>query len=203
MPRRANRTSQPPHALRRIREARGLSRAELGRRAGFSESHVVKLERGEARLHVDDLAAFAAALDCEPADLVRIEAAPPEPTVHAPVVDITELDELDAVVAACPHGTVPVPGKVMRPVAVPLLDSAMDRVAPLGSYAVFDRDDQTLRDGETYLVRTEQGWICRRWLARATGGRLEPDSRDGGHQSIVFEGAPEVAGRLVAVIRKL
>ncbi|MBM3533992.1 MAG: helix-turn-helix transcriptional regulator [Alphaproteobacteria bacterium] len=80
MPRRASRSSQPPHALRRIREARGLSRAELGRRAGFSESHVVKLERGEARLHVDDLAAFAAALECEPADLVRLEAAPPEPT---------------------------------------------------------------------------------------------------------------------------
>jgi transcriptional regulator with XRE-family HTH domain len=203
MPRRVERSKQPPHSLRRIREARGLSRAELGRRAGFSESHVVKLERGEARLHVDDLAAFATALGCEPADLVRTEAAPPEPTVHAPVVDITELDDIDAVVAACPHGTVPVPGKVKRPVAVPLLDSAMDRVAPLGSYAVFDRDDRQLQDGETYLARTELGWLCRRWLARPTGGRLEPDSRDGGHQSIVYEDAPEVAGRLIAVIRKL
>jgi transcriptional regulator with XRE-family HTH domain len=201
MPRRVK-SSQPPHALRRIREARGLSRAELGRRAGFSESHVVKLERGEARLHVDDLAAFATALGCEPADLVRSEAAPPEPTVHAPVVDITELDEIEAVIAACPHGTVPVPGKTKRVVAVPLLDSAMDRVAPLGSYAVFDRDDQQLQDGETYLVRTEYGWLCRRWLARQPGGRLEPDSRDGGHQTIVVTAEPQVAGRLVAVIRK-
>jgi len=203
MPRRASRSSQPPHALRRIREARGLSRAELGRRAGFSESHVVKLERGESRLHVDDLAAFAAALECEPADLVRLEAAPPEPTVYAPVVDLTELDDIDTVIAAAPHGTVPVPGKVKRPVAVPLLDSAMDRVAPLGSYAVFDRDDRALQDGESYLVRTELGWLCRRWLARPSGGRLEPDSRDGGHQPLVVAEAPEVAGRLIAVIRKL
>jgi len=203
MPRRVERSKQPPHALRRIREARGLSRAELGRRAGFSESHVVKLERGEARLHVDDLAAFAAALDCEPADLVRTEAAPPEPTVYAPVVDITELDDIDAIVAASPHGTVPVPGKVVRPVAVPLLDSAMDRVAPLGSYAIFDRDDQALHDGEIYLLRLEQGWLCRRWLAKATGGRLELDSRDGGHQTIIVDEPPRAAGRLIAAIRKL
>jgi len=203
MPRRVDRTKQPPHALRRIREARGLSRAELGRRAGFSESHVVKLERGEARLHVDDLAAFATALECEPADLVRAEAAPPEPTYHAPVVDMTELDDIDGVVSACPHGTVPVPGKVKRPLAVPLLDSAMDRIAPLGSYAIFDRDDQRLEDGEIYLVRLEGGWLCRRWLTRAGKPRLEPDSRDGGHQSVVVETTPTVAGRLVAVVRKL
>ena len=39
-------------------EAHLASRAELARRSGFSESHIVKLERCEARLHVDDLAAF-------------------------------------------------------------------------------------------------------------------------------------------------
>ena len=180
-----------------------MSRAELGRRAGFSESHVVKLERGEARLHVDDLAAFAQALDCEAADLVRTEAAPPEPTFHAPVVDLTELDEVDAVIAACPHGTVPVPGNVKRALAVPLLDGAIDRVAPLGSFAVFDRDDRRLEDGEIYLARVDDRWVCRRWHARPTGGRLEPDSRDGGHPSITVATPPEVAGRLVAVIRKL
>ncbi len=204
MARRTSRTKEPPHALRRIREARALSRAELGRRAGFSESHIVKLERGEARLHVDDLAAFAAALGCQPADLVRADAAPPAPTVHAPVVDLTELDEVDDVVARCPHGTVPVAGDVRRPLAVPLLDAAMDRVAPLGGLAVFDRDDVSLRDGEIYLVRTnEEGWVCRRWIVRPTGERLEPDSRDGGHQPIVVKARPVVAGRLIAIVRKL
>jgi len=104
MARRTFPAKEPPHALRRIREARDLSRAELARRSGFSESHIVKLERGEARLHVDDLAAFARALDCAPADLVSPDAGVPDPTVHAPVVDLAELDEIDDVVARCPPG---------------------------------------------------------------------------------------------------
>lgn len=202
MARRTIPAKEPPHALRRIREARDLSRAELARRSGFSESHIVKLERGEARLHVDDLAAFARALDCAPADLVSPDAGVPDPTVHAPVVDLTELDDIDDVVARCPHGTVPVPGSAPRAIAVPLLDASMDRVAPLGSFAVFDRDDRALKDGEIYLVRVGDGtWLCRRWVAK--GGRLEPDSRERGHRAIAARGAPVVAGRLIAVIRKL
>lgn len=206
MPRRVTPQHKPPHALRRIREARGMTRAELGRRAGFSESHIVKLERGEARLHVDDLAAFAGALDCEPEDLVRADGVPPTPTSHAPIVDLTELDELDeldAIVATCPHGTVPVPGSTKRPLAVPLLDGAIDRVAPLGSYAVFDRDDRRLVDGEIYLVRHDGRWLCRRWRDRTMGGRLEPDSRERRHRPIPVAAPPEVAGRLIAVFRKV
>ena len=202
MPKRAGSSKELPHALRRIREARGLSRAELARRSGFSESHIVKLERGEARLHADDLAAFARALDCTPADLVSPDAGVPYPTVHAPVVDLTELDEIDDVVARCPHGTVPVPGSARRAIAVPLLDASMDRVAPLGSFAVFDRDDHVLKDGEIYLVRVgDDTWLCRRWVAK--GGRLEPDSRERGHRAIAAKATPAVAGRLIAVIRKL
>jgi transcriptional regulator with XRE-family HTH domain len=204
MPRRAASPSTPPHALRRIREARGLTRAELARRSGFSASHVVKLERGEARLHVDDLAVFAAALDCEPADLVRPDApAPSGGTIHAPVLDVTELDDIEAVAAAAPHGTVPVPGEIRRPLALLLVDGAMDRVAPLGSIAVFDRDDRVLQDGEIYLVRHGGRWLCRRWHKRPGGDRLEPDSREGGHAPITVEAPPEVAGRLRAVVRKL
>ncbi len=201
MARRSSLSNEPPHALRRIREAQGLSRTELGRRAGFSESHIGKLERGEARLHVDDLAAFASALHCAPADLVVVGSAPPRPTVHAPVVDLTELDEIDDVVRRCPHGTVPAPGSARRAVAVPLLDGSMDRVAPLGSFAVFDRDDRTLADGETYLVRTDNGWLCRRWVAK--GRRLEPASHERGHRAIVARDLPEIAGRLIAVVRKI
>lgn len=201
MARRSSLSNEPPHALRRIREAQGLSRAELGRRAGFSESHIGKLERGEARLHVDGLATFASALDCAPADLVVVGTAPPRPTVHAPVVDLTELDEIDDVVRRCPHGTVSAPGSARRAVAVPLLDGSMDRVAPLGSFAVFDRDDRTLADGETYLVRTDDGWLCRRWVAK--GKRLEPASHEGGHRAIVARDLPEIAGRLIAVVRKI
>ena len=201
MARRTSLSNEPPHALRRIREAQGLSRAELGRRAGFSESHIGKLERGEARLHVDDLATFASALDCAPADLIDLDTAPLRPTVHAPVVDLTELDEIDDAVRRCPHGTVPAPVSARRAVAVPLLDGSMDRVAPLGSFAVFDRDDRTLADGETYLVRTEDGWLCRRWVAK--GKRLEPDSHERGHRAIVARDLPEIAGRLIAVVRKI
>jgi transcriptional regulator with XRE-family HTH domain len=203
MARRPFQNPEPPHALRRIREARGFSRAELARRAGFSESHIVKLERGEVRLHVDDLAVFAEALGCEPADLVRRNAMAPAPTVHAPIVDMTELDDIDALVDDGARATVPVAAAVKRAIAVPLLDDALDRVAPLGSFAVFDRDDRMLKDGEIYLVRHEGQWLCRRWRQDASGGRLEPDSRGREHRRIPVFRPPQVLGRLVAVVRKL
>jgi transcriptional regulator with XRE-family HTH domain len=202
VPRRAP-MSKPPHALRRIREARGFTRAELARRSGFSESHVVKLERGEARLHVDDLAVFAAALGCEPADLVRADPTVPSATVHAPIVDLTELDEVDEVAERAPHGTLAVTVAARRALAVPLLDGSLDRIAPLGSFAVFDREDRKLRDGEVYLLRHGGHWLCRRWCQTPRGGRLDPDSRDRSHRRIAVDEPPPVLGRLVAVIAKV
>lgn len=199
---RRSRTPIPPrHGLRRLREAKGLTRDDLARLTGFSASRIVKLERNEARLKVEDLSAFARALGCRPEDLVAPDGSPAPPVFRAPIVDVSELDDLVAVAASAPHGTVAIDEAVARPVAVPMLDGSLDRIAPLGSLLVLDRDDVRLADGEIYLVRHAGRFLCRRWLSRPPS--LVPDSVDSGHAAIACEVQPEVFGRLIAVIRKV
>jgi transcriptional regulator with XRE-family HTH domain len=201
MPRRARTPIEPRHGLRRLREAKDLTREELARLTGFSASRIVKLERNEARLKVEDLPVFARALDCRPEDLVAPAGLPAEPVFRAPVVDLSELDDLARVAEAAPHGTVPLDEPVARAVAVPILDRSLDRLAPLGSLMVLDRDDTAPVDGEVYLVRHGGRYLFRRW--QACPPALLPDSVEGGHEPIPCETTPEMLGRLIAVIRKV
>ncbi len=201
MPRRTRTPIPPRHGLRRLREAKGLTREDLAALTGFSASRIVKLERNEARLRVEDLAIFARALDCRPEDLVAAEGPAAEPVSRAPIVDVSELDDLDRVAAQAPHGSVPLDEPVARAVAVPMLDDSLDRIAPLGSLLVLDRDDRQLADGEVYLVRHGGRFLCRRW--QAVPPMLMPDSVESGHPAIPSDVQPEVYGRLIAVIRKV
>lgn len=201
MPRRTRTPIPPRHGLRRLREAKGLTREDLAGLTGFSASRIVKLERNEARLRVEDLAVFARALECRPEDLVAADGPVAEPVSRAPIVDVTELDDLDRVAARAPHGSVPLDEPVAHAVAVPMLDDSLDRIAPLGSLLVLDRDDRRLVDGEVYLVRHEGRFLCRRWQARPPS--LVPDSVESGHPTVACDLQPEVIGRLIAVIRKV
>jgi transcriptional regulator with XRE-family HTH domain len=61
--------------LRRMRQHRGFSYAELARRlAGLGhpilDTGLLKIEKGDRRVDVDDLVALAAALEVSPADLL-------------------------------------------------------------------------------------------------------------------------------------
>ena len=201
MPRRTRTPIPPRHGLRRLREAKDMTRAELAGLTGFSASRIVKLERNEARLKVEDLAVFARALDCRPEDLVAAEGQVAEPVFRAPIVDVSELVDLDRVAAQAPHGSVPLDEPVARAVAVPMLDNSMDRIAPLGSLLVLDRDDRQLVDGEVYLVRYDGRFFCRRWRAQPPG--LVPDSVESGHPELACDVQPQVIGRLIVVIRKV
>jgi hypothetical protein len=55
-------------------------------------------------------------------------------------------------------------------------DNAMNRVAPLGSYIVLDRNDRVLVDGGYYLGRLDGSPVFRRW--RFGPDRAEPCSTD-------------------------
>lgn len=59
-------------ALRKWREARGLTQAELGRRVvpPTSQQQIDKLEKAERQLTVDWLRRLSSALDCDPSDLL-------------------------------------------------------------------------------------------------------------------------------------
>ena len=52
-------------ALRKAREAKGLSQRELGRKAGMPQGHISKIENGTVDLRLSSLVALARALDLE------------------------------------------------------------------------------------------------------------------------------------------
>lgn len=56
--------------IREIRERHGLSAAQLAERVGTTQPQITRLERGERRLTVDWMQRIAAALNCDPMDLV-------------------------------------------------------------------------------------------------------------------------------------
>ena len=79
--------------LKRIRQRRGLSLAELARtlaRLGWPllDTGLLRAETGERRIDVDDLVALAVALGCSPVTLLLPETTPPVPRLTAKV-DIT------------------------------------------------------------------------------------------------------------------
>jgi transcriptional regulator with XRE-family HTH domain len=61
--------------LRRIREARFMSRAEVGQRSGLHPDHVGRLERGdyEGGSRLDNIRKLAEALGVEPGEIVVSE----------------------------------------------------------------------------------------------------------------------------------
>lgn len=56
--------------IRKVREMRGLSQAELGEKMGVTKSVVSKYERGDHTIGVEKLAVYAAALDVHVAFLL-------------------------------------------------------------------------------------------------------------------------------------
>lgn len=60
--------------IRRCREERGISIEALGMRIGMSDSNVWRWEVGAAYPRMDHIFALAKALNCDPADLIKIEA---------------------------------------------------------------------------------------------------------------------------------
>lgn len=58
-------------ALKRERQARGITQAELAGRIGRTQPEVSRYERGVCAPSLRRLQAMAAAIGCEPADLMR------------------------------------------------------------------------------------------------------------------------------------
>ena len=52
-------------ALRNVREAKGLSQRELGKKAGVPQGHISKIENGAVDLRLSSLVALARTLDLE------------------------------------------------------------------------------------------------------------------------------------------
>ncbi|MFN3523375.1 MAG: helix-turn-helix transcriptional regulator [Phenylobacterium sp.] len=70
---RLRRAHPAPNRLQSIREARGLSVAELARRVGVTPQEIGYLETGKRQLTVTWLKRLAAVLDCAPWSIVTDE----------------------------------------------------------------------------------------------------------------------------------
>ncbi len=58
--------------LRTARLAKGLTQAKLGKKMGFPQSHISKIEAGEVDLRVSSLQQLARLLDLEPMLIPRV-----------------------------------------------------------------------------------------------------------------------------------
>lgn len=58
-----------PNRVRELRLRAGLTQEELGKKLSLTNSPVAKLERGETRLHLDQINALARVFHCHPMEL--------------------------------------------------------------------------------------------------------------------------------------
>lgn len=65
------RADQFGHKLRAARDKRGLTQEELGKLAGFSVSHIYRLENGTREPRLSTIADLAKALKLDPTELIR------------------------------------------------------------------------------------------------------------------------------------
>ena len=62
--------------LRDIRKQKGLTQQELSEKAGLSQAQIARLESGQSELTIEQMKIFAAALNCEPWELLPLEMQP-------------------------------------------------------------------------------------------------------------------------------
>jgi transcriptional regulator with XRE-family HTH domain len=62
--------------LRRLRHAKGISQEDLAYEAGVNRTYVSKLEKAASYPRLEVIAKLATVLEVEPAELLRIPAAP-------------------------------------------------------------------------------------------------------------------------------
>jgi transcriptional regulator with XRE-family HTH domain len=80
--------------LREVRQARGLTQAELGRRAHVTASYVWRLENAGASPGIDLVARLAAALETTSHDLLPVAAAPPDTVADLRALARTRFESL-------------------------------------------------------------------------------------------------------------
>ncbi|MDE6272619.1 MAG: helix-turn-helix transcriptional regulator [Muribaculaceae bacterium] len=63
------------HRIKELRESKGMSQRELGKRIDIAYNHIGRIEKGKYNVNLDTLAKIAAALDTE-INLICEKAAP-------------------------------------------------------------------------------------------------------------------------------
>lgn len=204
---RVRRAGKPrPNRIAEWRDRRGLTQQQLADKLGCNKMTVVKLESGALRFGQQWHRPIADALNVPVVDLFPIEyLSNPSGIREVPVISWAsagapmaalqeEIDETTETVATS--------YKSESLLAVRVSGSSMNRVAPEGTFAVYDYADKALLDGKYYLFRLDGDVTFKVYRDQAGPPRLEPDSFES-HATIFPATAIEVIGRVVEIIRKL
>jgi transcriptional regulator with XRE-family HTH domain len=132
--------------IQEIREAIGMSRAQLAKEVGVSETQIGRLERGERGLSVKQMTRIAEALSCAPSDLIA-NAVLAEFSDEVEPADFEGLSSIRSAIAG--KGL-----RVYRVTGAAVIDSG---VQP-GQIVIVDESPQAIKDakmGDVVLVRIE------------------------------------------------
>ena len=157
----------------------------------------------------DTLQGIARGLEWSLEELLELPSAGNVGRADAPIVDVplvswvqagalTETSDPYAVGDA--EDFIPVAHKRNTLIALRVVGSSMNRIAPEGSLIIVDYADRTLVSGQFYVLKHDGQATFKRF--RSDPARLEPDSTEP-HDTVFIRGETEVVGRVIQVINRL
>lgn len=196
--------------IKDIREAQGLSQAELARRIGVTPATVSRLESGARKLSQDYLQMIARTLNCDPGDLIGKQAGVGKDLL-LPVVGTLDSEawRVPAPKEDIPSDTVPVilPTRLgkLNGSAWRVANNHMPEVCPAGGYVITVPVESLRKQpltGDVLVIRSKEGKLERSMLATAM-----VDSRgvmvNLGGEDVEVSGDNWHVGLVVAVYREL
>lgn len=127
-----------------------------------------------------------------------------EPVIDVPLISWVQAGELtetsDPYVVGDAEDFIPVTHNRNTVIALRVVGSSMNRVAPEGSLIIVDYADKVLVSGRYYVVKHDGQATFKRY--RTNPDRLEPDSTDA-FDTVFINGEVEVVGRVIQVINRL
>lgn len=166
-----------PNKIKEIREQRGLTQDELGRRTGTTGATISRLEAGRRKLSQEYMETIAKALNVAPGDLVG-KAVPAVSETHLiPIVGDVAQDNWRVAAAGegKSEGVIPVllPPKVnhLSGSAYRVTDDHAEWLVGRGGYIIavpVEGLRKTPLDGDILIVRSKEGRMERTMVAKAT-----------------------------------
>lgn len=179
--------ARSPNRIRQLREARGLTLAELAALlpnpatgAQTDVSTISKLELSKRSLTAEWMHRIAGALGVEPAALID-SGTDFTPVRRVPLVGTIAAGNWREAIED-PLSLVPCESGGPNTFALVAVGDSMDQIVPPGGRIYIDPDDFQLRDGKYYAVMRDGETTFKRY--RAKPPRLEPCSSNPAHQPI-------------------
>lgn len=194
----------PVNNIRTFRKKRGWSQGELAERANSTTSQISRLERGDLQLTVRWMDMIAAALNCEPYQLISNV----RKTVKIPLlgwVSAGHFANSETVVLEDIQNYETIECADVDPnccFALGITGDSMNLIAPEGSTIIVDVSRKDPIDKKFYVVANNGGEATFKQF-KASPPRLEPCSTNPSHETIFPNGEILIVGRVIRVIHDI